>query len=128
MRKTARQRWTALLCALVAFSLAFVPVAHASVLMSEGSLAPDSETVHRCDQNPGGLAEVTVDSHHLHFGGAADTDCEHGASCQIACSILVLHLGSIETGDYDSSNRWLSPDSSGLYSSFPSRLERPPRT
>ncbi len=117
-----------MLCALMAFSLAFVPVAHASVLMFDGSHAPDTETVHDCDQSPSGFVEVSIDSHHQHSGGVSGTDSEHDVNCQLACNILVLHPGGFETGDNGISNHWISPGSSGLYSSFSARLERPPRS
>ena len=128
MGKTSRHRRTAVICALVAFSLAFVPVAHASMAIMNGLFAPDSGTAHRCDQDPAAMADVSINPVHAHPGGAISTDCEHGAACQILCSISLLHYGAIETGSHDNLNSWFRPDSPGLNDAFTSRLERPPRT
>lgn len=126
MRKVTRKRFIAVICYFVAITLSLAPVAHASLVVLDGSVNQSVENGHNCDQQ---AIDLENSSTHEHMKGAVTTDCEHGTTCKLLCSasVSVSHEENISTLSTINSNRWLPIDISALKSSFLSRLERPPK-
>ena len=126
MRRNTRKRLIAAICYLLATSLSFAPVAHASSAMYSGFPMQAASLGQHCDQDPGASGEH---SHSGHSNGAADANCEHGSACEILCSasLSILNDGDTLAGMVDS-NRWKPTESRDSIPTFSFRLDKPPRT
>jgi hypothetical protein len=129
MRKVTRKRFIAVICYFVATTLSLAPVAHASLVVLDGSVNQSVENGHNCDQQAIDLKNSSTHQHNEHMKGAVTTGCEHGTTCKLLCSasVSVSHEENISALSTINSNRWLPIDISALKSSFLSRLERPPK-
>ena len=129
MRKATRKRFITFICYLVAINLSLAPLAHASLVMFDGSVNQSVEIGHHCDQQTIDLEHSSTHQHNEQTKGAVKTDCEHGTTCKLICSasVSVLHAGTISPIGLEKSNRWNLIDTPALHSSFLSRLDKPPK-
>ena len=128
MRKVSRKRFISVICCFVAVSLSFAPVAHAALVIFEGSPVQSIKNIQHNDKSIAALHDGSTHQHKEQMQSAVD--CENGTTCEILCSasISVLHQDNLSVPGFENPNRWLSHDTLALKSSFLSRLDRPPRS
>ena len=129
MRKLFRNRFTAIVCYLVAASFALSPVANAAVIaidMNNHDTAQAHYTCHHSSIDLESKIEENNDSPPTLT--AQESDCEHLPLCHLLSSIAIqdslLDSASLNLGK--STGRFDFP-SSNIKSSFLTRLDRPPR-
>ena len=129
MRKLFRNRFTAIVCYLVAASFALSPVANAAVItidMNHHDTAQANYTCHHSSIDLESKIEETNDSPPTLT--AQESACEHLPLCHLLSSIAIqdslLDSASLNLGNSTSRFDSLSLN---IKSSFLSRLDRPPR-
>ena len=129
MQKLTRKRFIKFICYFVAVNLCFAPLAHASMVMLDGSLMEHAEMSHPCDNGSADLEDGSSFLHKETVQAATKMDCDHDVSCKILCSITVsaLHQDNFSAPGFEKSTRWFPVDNPAPKSSFLFRLERPPR-
>ena len=128
MRKVTRKRFISVICCFVAVSLSFAPVAHAALVIFDGSPVQSIETSQHHDKSVTAPQDGSTHQHKDQMQSAVG--CENGTTCEILCSasISVLNQHNLSAPGFENSNRWVSHDTLPLKSSFLSRLDRPPRS
>ena len=128
IRKVTRKRFISVICCFVAVSLSFAPVAHAALMLFDGSPVQDIEISLHHDTSVAALPDGSTHQHQQQ--GQAGVDCEKGTTCKILCSasVSVLPHNDLSAPGFEKSFHWFAVDTLALKSSFLSRLEKPPRS
>lgn len=129
MFNSSRKIFRVVVCYLIAVGLFLSPIAHASITLFD---VPPNTYVQV--EEPG--HQFSVDglnsSSHQHDQQTMNTsaECDLGSTCQILCSapVSVLHRLKLPNMNTEKSTRWISFHLMTVYSSFLSRLDKPPRS
>lgn len=118
-----------IVCYLIAAGLSLSPITHASIALFDGPPNSHAQVEEPCHQT---LADGLNSSSHQHDSQLMDTstDFDHGSTCKILCgvSVSVLQRLKLHNMSTEKSNRWVSFHLMTIYSSFLSRLDKPPRS
>lgn len=130
MRTMTHKQMTKIICYFLAASFSFTHVVNASSAFLDNPKSEAAEMDHKCTSISPDLTTGSILQHQAAMKGALNMDCEHGATCKILCSISlsVPYPESIDASGFDRSNQWLLVDTPSFTSSFPSLLDRPPKS
>lgn len=123
MKKTTRRHYLQIICYLIATILMVSPVVHATSAMVH---MVDDAPEHSHHNHQSKIAASNIELSSSNQEKVADT--EHSSCCQLVCSAATV--STICTGllfNIDNSKDWLASENSSIKTSYPSRLDKPPR-
>ena len=130
MGSITRKRFTRVICYLLAASFSFAQAVNASVAFPDKP-APDTvEMGHKCDSSSAVPVNKPSLQHQVAMNAVHDMDCEHGVTCKILCniSLSVPYPENFDAWGFDRSTQWFRVVTLTIKTSFPSLLDKPPKS